>query len=272
MNYVFVCGADDPEMEIICDLVTRRGYRIVQALANGLPVISRTAYSADGFSQDIGDLDGPLVWVECASVDASVERTFVVDHHHEGDPGYGCGAEEFWNGSSLGQVCNLIGEPATEYLMLAAAADHCLAEGYRGRCPGVTPEALRAWRLNWRARRRGLMFEQAEERLERAFRAMAELPVIQFMGQQVVDGTGVQIPELSEAVAISGRAFLYTKKDWSTGLLKANLLGASPDATTAWMRCMEACPEVASVYGNPNRTYAGAYFKPSAFLTSDARV
>ena len=268
MNYVFVCGADDPEMEIIRGLVTRRGYHVVQALANGEPVTSKTAYSVDGFTPDISELAGALVWIECAPVDTAIARTIVIDHHHEGDPGYECGAEDFWLGSSLGQICNLIDEPMTTDLMLAAAADHCLSEAYRGRCPGVSPAALREWRLNWRARRRGLQYEQAEERLERAIRVMADLPVIEFMGQQVVDGTGVKNSDLNDAVAISGRALLSAQKDWTTGLLKACLYGASPEATAAWMRYMEKCPQVSSVYGNPHRTYAGAYFKPSVMLTS----
>lgn len=270
MNYVFICGADDPEMEIIRALVSARGYRVVQALSNGEPVTTSTAYFADELSPEIRALEGPFVWVECASLDPTISRAYVVDHHREGDPGYACGPEDFWLGSSLGQVCNLIGEPMTKFLMLAAAADHCLTEGYRGQCPGVTPEALQEWRLNWRARRRGLRVEQAQERLDLAFRVMAELPVIEFMDQEVVDGTGVENWELHEAVAISGRAFLNSKTEKRSGLLKACLFGASPEATTAWMRLMKECPDVIAVYGNPFRTYAGAYLKPSSLLASEA--
>lgn len=36
-------------------------------------------------------------------------------------------------------------------LVLAAAADHCLSHAYRGRCPGVNPEQLMAWRAASRA-------------------------------------------------------------------------------------------------------------------------
>lgn len=53
-------------------------------------------------------------------------------------------------------------------LVLAAAADHCLAAAYRGECPGVDPDALMRWRVEQRAAHQGRTVEEVLADVEEA--------------------------------------------------------------------------------------------------------
>ena len=154
--------------------------------------------------------------------------------------------------------------PAT--LVLAAAADHCLAAAYAGQCPGVDPAALAAWRDASRA-----AFQQRSVEAVRADREAAERIVARAewrpMGHAIVacnyhgggpwyEGCGCDepgqapiavadlrslgaVPELPEAAARLGRAVLYrlppTPREPPGSAGKLGLLGAgegTPTGTT----------------------------------------
>ncbi len=83
-------------------------------------------------------------------------------------------------------------DTATEYfevavpedVLLVAAADHCLAHAYRGKCPGVDPDALMTWRITSRAKFQGRDPEEvmadvgrARERLRDAWWEAMNRPV-----------------------------------------------------------------------------------------------
>lgn len=260
MNYVFIVGADDPEMQIIRSVVKDNGFDVIQAYAEGKPVKAGNAYSCDEFKPSHIP-EGRVVWVECGPHDHKIVRDIIVDHHNEGDPGYEHGPAEYWNGSSIGQVCNLIGVEPTDYLRLAAAADHCLGAAYRGECPGITPEALKSWRVTWRANRRGLKRYQLIARIEKATDALLKLPILEFQGHQFVDGMNQSIPELVEAAAIHGKALLITCTNRASQRDKVGLLGATPEAVSAWIAMIGNHPNFENIYGCPARGYAGAYYK-----------
>lgn len=112
---------------------------------------------------------GEAVVVECRPADQSdLQIARIVDHHTEGDPGYGLPAERYWKGSSLGQVCNLVGYKPTQELRVIAAADHCLRDAYQEKCPGITSKEVQAFRLPLLAGREGVSLKQAEEGIIRA--------------------------------------------------------------------------------------------------------
>ena len=138
-----VLGASDPEMDLIERILEERlpYCRIHYASYRGKRVTPTDAYRADSPAPRTGQM-----WIECApSGGFGDARVHLVDHHHPGDPGYDCSAREYWRGSSVGQVFEHFGFAPTKKAQIAAAADHCLFEAYRGECPGVDAEDVWKW-------------------------------------------------------------------------------------------------------------------------------
>jgi len=145
-DFVFVLGAQDPEMREIAHVLrmTKRGY--VHAAKERMRVSSRTAYDADGVVKLVrgGRATGavlpprdPAVFVEC-TVRGHVPL-LRVDHHHPGDPGYPMPPQRYVEGASIGQTLALLEMEPTPTQRLLAAADHCLTAAYQGQCPQVDP-------------------------------------------------------------------------------------------------------------------------------------
>ncbi|GIW89652.1 MAG: hypothetical protein KatS3mg109_0084 [Pirellulaceae bacterium] len=59
-------------------------------------------------------------------------------------------------------------------IVLAAAADHCLAAAYRGECPGVDPDALMRWRVEFRAAFQGRSVDEVLADVEAARRILRD--------------------------------------------------------------------------------------------------
>jgi hypothetical protein len=97
----WILGALDPEMEMIEKILTAAGENFVPATKDGKRVHPGNAYSADPV-----EAKGELILVECQPQGA---KGTVVDHHRPGDPGYGKGPEDYFLGSSIGQVLTLLG-------------------------------------------------------------------------------------------------------------------------------------------------------------------
>lgn len=259
MQYLFVLGARDPEMMTIERLVHGAGQRVAYAMADGRRVTAGNAYRAERISARAGTYSGPIVWVECALADGSLPRDIVVDHHREGDPGFAMPAERYWEGSSLGQTCSLLGIEPDRDLRLAAAADHCLAAAYRGLCPGVDPVDLRAWRLASRAAWQKLSPQVLEERIEAGLARIRQLPTIRIGGHAYADALDSDIPELSEVSAISGIPVMYALREPRGDRLKIGALNGSPEMIRAWMAQAVRVLGLKDVYGCPSRGYAGGY-------------
>ena len=101
----FLLGAGDPEMQVIESLLDSCSQEWEYATADGRRVHPGNAYRADPVSSE-----ARLVFVECRFLSDIPDDHIVVDHHNPGDPGYGSGPDEFWTGSSLGQVVELLRE------------------------------------------------------------------------------------------------------------------------------------------------------------------
>ena len=163
---------------------------------------------------------------------------------------------------AVGQACHhhsVYYQPLPEEYVFAAAADHCLAAAYRGECPGVDPDALMRWRAETRAafQRRsvdGILadVERARERLRAALR-------VEIGDCGVADLRGESIPELPEAAAREGVAYLatVTERDGRTKVV----LGGRTDARTVRAFIEHWGPQegLVGIYGDPARGFAGAY-------------
>lgn len=79
-------------------------------------------------------------------------------------PGYGWAIKTFTAACEDGSGSWRYRIIPAEYV-LCAAADHCLAAAYRGKCPGVDPDALMRWRAASRApfRRRAILWAREQD-------------------------------------------------------------------------------------------------------------
>ena len=252
---VFVLGAYDPEMRTVRKMLGNAGYRSVVANRFGRRCVSSNAYMADSLSKPIASVV-PKVWVECRSPDYDAARDVIVDHHNEGDPGYDAPPAAYWEGSSVGQVAQLIGAPKDKYAMCAAASDHCLSAAMRGECGDVTPAEVMEWRIGGRASMMDISPWLLRRRIDRAIQRLEALPALRFAGETIIDASFDLTPELRDAAAIAGKPIITTRQD-SLGRIKFGLYGARNELVTEWLGIMRSSSWVESCYGNPFREYAG---------------
>lgn len=250
MEHFFILGAPDPEMDTIEALLAERGAPFTFATCAGKRVNPGTAYKADPVEIPAGT--NP-VWVECASTQ---QRHVVIDHHRPGDTGYGLPPENYWEASSIGQACALLGVNPTPELQLVAAADHCLAHAYAGQCPGVDPDELMRWRAETRAAFQRRPIEAVLADVERARRALNDAPKRIIAGVEVADFGDSTVPELPEAAARDGVPFVATVTT-PDGRRKVGLMAAPPEVVRDWMA--SAKETLVDVYGDPERGFAGGY-------------
>lgn len=270
----WILGAPDPEMEAIEAMLREQGKTVAYATYWGKRVTARNAYQADGPVSS-----GHVCLVECdiPALQTDVRR---IDHHREGDPGYDLGPDQFLPASSIGQVLAAIhgGEwvyrpghgwsleeggtvlyAPPEVILLVAASDHCPLDGYRGHCPGVSPEQLAEWRLETRAKfqRRSVAELKADVAKARAELRKAELvfgapgDVRNLLGH-------APIPELPEAALQEGVAFMATVP---RGAEKQIVLQCATPAQVEWF--LRHYP-VDRKYGVPARGFAGGYMRLGA--------
>ncbi len=248
-----VLGAFDPEMRAIEELVLTHGHFVIEARSKGKRVTSRTAYEAD-----IPDCEDEQIWVECRPRNGFGERkVLIVDHHLPGDPGYGGPAHMYWQASSLGQICAILGQEPTNRLRMIAAADHCLSAAYRGECPGINPKRLCEWRVSSRAafQRRSTTDVMAD--IQSTIRLLKQAPRLELGGESVADLRICQraISEVAEATAMTGIPCLVLGHHKG----KVRLVGSRGPAVRRFLRNQVPGIELTGLYGDPARGFAGGY-------------
>lgn len=287
--YLFILGASDPEMSRI-ETILAGFYPYAYAMRDGHRVHPGNAYRADKVQHVLSDEPRPdygtlpVVFVECRLEGLKLDDYTVVDHHHEGDPGFGLPPERFLEGSSLGQVLALIGRAPSLTDLLVAAADHCPGAAYQGMCPGVDPSVLADFRtqerLTWlRSRpehapeRRALLGDLSERGLQRVYahtaRLVREAPFIQVGGYPVRDlrpyGT---VSELPEVLARLGECALYRMvppRSARDKRVKVGIIGGGDGSPMGrgpidgFLREAAETFKLCDLYGDPARGYAGGY-------------
>lgn len=255
-----ILGAPDPEMSEIERVSLAAGCRVLYAAVDGRRVHPGVAYRADGVASnglyprrvDLVSVTGRVVTVECAVT--GIDQDVAADHHRPGDPGYGRPPAEYWEASSLGQVCTLLRVAPTPKRRIVAAADHCLRAAYAGLCPGVSPRALSAWRVQSRAIHQGISASTLATRIVLAKSALRRAPVVNIGGHEVRDMRGVHVPELPEAACHLGVSYVAGPIDMRSGR-KKYIVSGTADVVRSWMR---ECG-LQDVYGDPVRGFAGGY-------------
>jgi hypothetical protein len=247
---VFVLGADDPEMRAIEAVLKQQGETVVYAQAGAFRVTMHNAYSSTYVSPALPPGTTEVVCVECSVM--GLPYTDLIDHHRDGDPGYEATPEKYVEGSSLGQLLTLLSLDPTDEQRIICAADHCLTHAYKGLCPGVSPEALAAWRSRTRAQHAGISVAAFERKVEKARRQLVEAEKVD-VGGTAIAWVGELDGEYGEAGARFNIPFMGTRT--MKRRTSVALFGTAPDVTRLWMK---TCGLV-NVYGAPERGYAGGY-------------
>lgn len=262
-DHVFVLGAQDPEMREIERVVQDAGFVRLHAARDGRRCTPMTAYAADAVVEVGADgvarprvlaPKAPAVFVECTV--RGHPPSLRVDHHHPGDPGFDAGPEDYLRGASLGQVLALLEREPTETQRLLAASDHCLTAAYQGRCPGVDPHELLFLRASWQAKITGRTLSDVMAGILDAAQRVKRHHDSEFGESRFLDPTGIP-RDLPEGSAYAGIPVRY-RALLPDGLLKEMFKGGTPEAVEAFMA--EHREAGRTVYGNPHRGYAGAYW------------
>lgn len=261
-DWIFVIGAQDPEMREIERMLRRARCTYVHAARGAERCIARTAYAADAVVRvsRAGRMmpavlrpAAQAVFVECTVL--GHEPVMRVDHHHPGDPGYGKAPHAYLEGASLGQVLRLLEMEANETQRLLAAADHCLTAAYQGACPGVDPDELLFQRAAWQAKMTGRTLGDVLDGIFEAAKLVHRQYDPQVGEALFLDPTEIP-PDLAEGAAYAGRPVRY-RQLLPDGVVKEMLKGADVAHIERFLERHRAAGR--QTYGNPYRGYAGAY-------------
>lgn len=328
MGAVFILGAPDPEMERIEALLLASGQRVVHAKSGGKRCHPGNAYKADPVDAKLpiviecqpqfchpvlridhhrpGDpghgvvpawfLPGSSIgqtisWLAVRGLLPGDWRTVFLSQPRtaaEGIGGMVHRGDTGWIVRSATDTGLRAWKVIPEDLVLAAAADHCPAAAYAGRCPGVDWLALKMWRVATRAKFQGRGEDEILADVDRAMRRVNAAPGILLSGclvgrsmyehapnsryscdacdgdRFIVDLRGQVIPELPEALMLARRAALAGPLTDRDGRRKVVLLGAG-EGTASGSGPVNAFFDWAKkqglvdAYGDPARGYAGAY-------------
>ncbi len=133
MERIWVLGASDPEMTMIEEILTAAGEKVAHAVLGGKRVSPPTAYKADGY-QFVTDCDADddkveFMLVECDVTTPDGSPSRIIDHHREGDPGFGREPQAFLAASSIGQVVGWISDVPGPDTLPFEKCDDLIAEG-----------------------------------------------------------------------------------------------------------------------------------------------
>lgn len=273
MTIVVIFGGPDHEESAARKLAREYGCVLATATEAGKKVATSNAYKADGFVVDNGDLAEvtQVVIFECAPAAAGdMNVVKVCDHHNPGDAGYGLGGDQFWQASSLGQLADFLGAERTRELEMIAAGDHCPAEAYAGRCPGIDPEAFYSFRIEQKVE---FYATTSAPKTANEVRAVIEAAKAMLLTAPIIDGVhdlrpAGKVDELPEAALSLGVAYMASLPDTNrerqfTGNTKYVLGGhTSPEAVKRFMDWGNSLSNrVSDAYGDPVRGYAGVIVK-----------
>jgi hypothetical protein len=301
-NLIVVFGALDHESRAAIALCRRLGVTTATATVAGKPCHAGNAMAADGFSRDDAREDichdhFDFVLLECGTKAAPEGRVIArCDHHNPGDAGFGRPPAEYWRASSIGQLYyqfqsrglipwprheedealdvpypDLLGIPID--LLMVAAGDHCPADAYQGRCPGIDPVSFGALRRGQIAASEGLTVEQVDAAISSATAALidaSDVVCIPGCGIGVRDLRGLgEIPQLPEAALSTGRAYVCEIQERGrdrapTGNRKIVLGGhTTPKQVIAFREWADTLPgRIGPSYGDPVRGFAGVVLSP----------
>jgi hypothetical protein len=263
-RHVYLLGVDDPEMIEIRSILKSQHAEIYYAMRDGERVHVGNAYECDPIEVPSGTT---LVLIECEPVKiAHGVRVIRIDHHRPGDYGHGHPPKEYWERSSIGQLCKHLGITPSYRQRVIAALDHCMVHALKGKCPGVEPDDVKKMSKHFIARRKKVSEREVESCMMLMRQMMILAPLQQEGGQRIMDLTHVtwEIDSLEylcarDILAELGHTAIIALKGLRGGLDKIVLYGdptpASVKAFVAWAKS----EQLVHIYSDAERGYAGGY-------------
>jgi hypothetical protein len=258
----FILGGSDTEMNHIESILLAEGKEVIRAQKDGLRVSRGKAYTADYPTPKIND-----VWIECKHKDYSKEEMYsmgvdYIDHHYEGDPGYGRPPTEYWEASSIGQLYNKLSIEPTKHARMIAAGDHCLYAAYHDMCPDIPKEDFVNFRMNFF--RKDKTPDQFSELKSRVIKRAKACKPIKLGNLDVIDFTPMMdkyhhwIADIS--CMLNMKTVTIQPHKNKEGWCKYFVTNLSRKEITYFMEELvnELGDKVITVYGDPNRQFAGA--------------
>lgn len=258
----FVLGGSDSEMKHIERLVLAGGFEVVRATKNGVRVGRSYAYEVDFPRPKVGD-----VWVECSHYLYTKQEMHslgvdIIDHHYEGDPGFGQPPDKYWEASSVGQVYTKLGVTPTYDAKMIAAGDHCLYAAYHGMCPDLNRDEFIAYRMGFFKEKR--TDEQFEKLKNRVISLAKSCKVVTFGNLTLTDITPM-LEKYSHWIAdvscmLNMKTITIQPSASKEGWTKYFVSNLSRKEIKYFMDELvyELGDEVIKVYGDPTRQFAGA--------------
>lgn len=269
---VYLLGADDPEMREMERILKLHQQQVEYAMKDGVRCHPGNAYKADGyfpscFMMPIEYIDH-IVMIECDASTPEGTEVMHIDHHRQGDPGYGLPSEQFWLASSLGQLCEYLGINPDHSQVILAAMDHCPASAIRGECPGVTAQEVVDRKIDEIAKATGVSHDEVRQRIAELTERLEVASSVEIGGQELRDmrpwdtGSGYSLDYLCSQVATlaGGYGVLLKTHDRGDSREKWTIAGhCSPQCVAAFMTEWAPVQGLMGIYGVPNRGYAGGY-------------
>lgn len=258
---VFFLGAEDPEMKRIRYILKGEGHTIVQAKKDGELVHPGNAYEANN-STEIPD-GATVFFIECAV--KGIIPNVIIDHHRPGDPGYEKSPEQYWEASSLGQLCRILGIEPTQSDRVLAAMDHCFNAAMKGKCPGVTKQEVYDIKVSESSRFLGISEVTFNEKVVWYIRELKRFKTMRLGDQDITlvpdTGIGYSLEYLTAQVAavVLGIPVIIFLRDKEGGQTRLHLCGDVTKETVRIFMEEWAVNELERIYGSPDRGYAGGY-------------
>lgn len=280
---VFVLGAKDPEMDVIEEILSAIGLFYIYARARGHGrerVTHASAYDAVVCDSDRRHIrehgSKAFMHIECdVPLHKKMEGVSItaIDHHRLGDPGFDKPYAAYWEGSSLGQLCEFLRIKHLPWikerfdmsrLHLIAAIDHARFWAVRGECPGIAAEDAQHESKRQIAESFGVSPFAVEALTRSYYDVLAKSPTIRIGGRPVKDvrqydlgdGYSFDFLVLQEAAMLLGTPYIALQK-WSGGAKV--FLNRVDDPTTVEAFMNEWAPRegLTNIFGVPLRGYAG---------------
>lgn len=267
-NNVVICGASDPEMEIIKAFCRKMSIKYID-----MACTPAQAYGQMEIDQELID-NNHIVYVEFKPKNNIGNNNTIIDHHNPGDPGYG-EDKKHYAFSSLGQFINYFnisfdeetddGYNLRALLVYAMAADHCLTDAYNDVYPEIYMQFqyFLEYRIYIKANYAKMPFEAVLNNYKNTIEYIKKVNTKFINNEQtiIIKNDSEDAKYLNEIAAIVNTAVIYTMP-LKEGGVKLGIIGSNYKNTKQFVDIFQEYKEESdTVYGNPHRGYAGINIK-----------
>lgn len=262
----YVLGNKDPEMNMIERIITQDiGAPFIYASIDGVQCNAKSAQHATDIPKNFDPKKHNMICVECTV--QGVEGFQRIDHHSAGDPGFHLGAKDFWEASSIGQLCIINDIEPTREQRLIAAMDHCFAEAVKGNCPGVAQKDVLKLKVDEIAKSSGKTVEQVNaliahyiKLIPEKIETMHDVQIVNLTANIMDEGYNADYLAAQTAATMKGVGILVCRYHDNKKLLKYSIGGDVTEKTIEFFEGVWAKENgLKDIYAMPTRAMAGGY-------------